>query len=75
MARTEAVAERISASKVARRLDRYMAEHDMDYRQLASKLDRPLSQAYSWATGAHSPNLESIKHISRRLRIELSELV
>ena len=75
MARSEAVAERISASKVAKRLDRYMSDHELDYRDLAAKLDVPLSQAHSWATGTHDPNLKSLKHISRRLRIDLAELV
>lgn len=57
------------------RLDRYMAAHDIDYRGLAKKLKVSLSQAHSWATGAHDPNLESVKRISKRLRIDLAELV
>lgn len=69
------VVERIAKSKVAKRLDRYIADNGIDYRTLAQKLKVTLSQAHDWATGVHAPNLGSVRRIAKRLRIEISELV
>jgi transcriptional regulator with XRE-family HTH domain len=63
------------ASKVAARIERERVGRDWDYRQLAKALGVSLSQAHGWANGTHEPNLSSLRRISRRLHIDLAELV
>jgi transcriptional regulator with XRE-family HTH domain len=61
-------------SPVAVLLREEMKIRGLTYRGLAKFLKVPLSQVHAWANGAE-PRMENLRHISRKFRVEMAELV
>lgn len=58
-----------------KRLQAEMKARDWSYADLAAFLGTTKSQAHDWANGTHEPNLASLRHIAKKLKCELVELI
>lgn len=52
-----------------------MRAREWSYRDLAHALDVSLSQAHDWATGKYKPGIDNVKLISKKLEVDIAELI